>query len=127
MANHKRRRPKHQRAGCLCCKPHKDERAAQSAPPVTEHADSRPPGKRRKGRRRWCRGVVGTEHRPAWVDERSVRGHLTYRCQACGKVLDSEGPGLWRTDRGERYRALLAEHGFPRAYVSRWTGKLEEP
>lgn len=26
MANHKRKRPKHQRAGCLMCKPHKDER-----------------------------------------------------------------------------------------------------
>lgn len=26
MANHKRRKPKHQRAGCLMCKPHKDER-----------------------------------------------------------------------------------------------------
>jgi hypothetical protein len=26
MANHKRRRAKHQRAGCLMCKPHKDER-----------------------------------------------------------------------------------------------------
>lgn len=25
--NHKRRRPKHQRSGCLWCKPHKDERA----------------------------------------------------------------------------------------------------
>jgi hypothetical protein len=24
--HHKRRRPKHQRAGCLYCKPHKDER-----------------------------------------------------------------------------------------------------
>lgn len=24
--HHKRRRPKHQRAGCLFCKPHKDER-----------------------------------------------------------------------------------------------------
>lgn len=24
--NHKRCRPKHQRAGCLWCKPHKDER-----------------------------------------------------------------------------------------------------
>lgn len=24
--NHKRNRPKHQRAGCLLCKPHKDER-----------------------------------------------------------------------------------------------------
>jgi len=26
MANHKRKRAKHQRAGCLMCKPHKDER-----------------------------------------------------------------------------------------------------
>lgn len=26
MAHHKRGRPKHQRAGCLYCKPHKDER-----------------------------------------------------------------------------------------------------
>jgi hypothetical protein len=24
--HHKRRRPKHRRAGCLWCKPHKDER-----------------------------------------------------------------------------------------------------
>jgi hypothetical protein len=29
--NHKRRRPKHQRAGCLMCKPHKDERAAKAS------------------------------------------------------------------------------------------------
>lgn len=28
--NHKRRRPKHQRAGCLWCKPHKDERLAKT-------------------------------------------------------------------------------------------------
>lgn len=27
--NHKRRRPKHQRAGCLMCKPHKDERVGK--------------------------------------------------------------------------------------------------
>lgn len=26
MAHHKRKRPKHQRAGCLACKPWKDER-----------------------------------------------------------------------------------------------------
>lgn len=26
MAHHKRRRPKSTRAGCLCCKPHKDQR-----------------------------------------------------------------------------------------------------
>lgn len=28
--NHKRKRPKHQRAGCLQCKPQKDEREAKS-------------------------------------------------------------------------------------------------
>jgi hypothetical protein len=28
--HHKRRRPKHQRAGCLLCKPHKDERLPKS-------------------------------------------------------------------------------------------------
>ncbi|HYF55834.1 MAG TPA: hypothetical protein VEA41_16385 [Salinarimonas sp.] len=34
--NHKRRRPKHQRAGCICCKPHKDEREAKAAPVSAE-------------------------------------------------------------------------------------------
>jgi len=29
--NHKRHRPKHQRAGCLMCKPHKDERLSKQA------------------------------------------------------------------------------------------------
>jgi hypothetical protein len=29
MSHHKRRRPKHQRAGCLLCKSHKDEREAK--------------------------------------------------------------------------------------------------
>lgn len=30
--NHKRGRPKHQRAGCLLCKPHKDEREPKTLP-----------------------------------------------------------------------------------------------
>lgn len=29
--NHKRRRPKHQRSGCLMCKFHKDERRKKTA------------------------------------------------------------------------------------------------
>lgn len=29
MAHHKRKRPKHQRAGCLMCKPYKDERVSK--------------------------------------------------------------------------------------------------
>jgi hypothetical protein len=29
MAHHKRRRPKHQRAGCIFCKPWKDERVGK--------------------------------------------------------------------------------------------------
>lgn len=31
MAHHKRRRPKHQRNGCLQCKAHKDEREAKNS------------------------------------------------------------------------------------------------
>lgn len=30
MANHKRRRPRHQRAGCIQCKPWKDDRGKNS-------------------------------------------------------------------------------------------------
>ena len=33
MSHHKRRRPKHQRSGCLFCKPHKDERRARKPKP----------------------------------------------------------------------------------------------
>jgi hypothetical protein len=36
MAHHKRRRPKHQRAGCLYCKPHKDERRKKRLRPTQE-------------------------------------------------------------------------------------------
>ena len=36
MANHKRGRPKHQRNGCLLCKPHKDERVAKVGPASVE-------------------------------------------------------------------------------------------
>lgn len=31
--NHKRKRPKHQRAGCLMCKPQKDERRTKEPKP----------------------------------------------------------------------------------------------
>jgi hypothetical protein len=33
MPHFKRKRPKHQRAGCLLCKPHKDERFAKTPRP----------------------------------------------------------------------------------------------
>lgn len=35
--NHKRGKPKHLRAGCLWCKPHKDERAAKVPRKVPHH------------------------------------------------------------------------------------------
>jgi hypothetical protein len=41
MAHHKRRKPKHQRAGCILCKPHKDERVKRSK-------DTQKPSVRRK-------------------------------------------------------------------------------
>ena len=36
MSHHKRRRPKHQRAGCLMCKPHKDERDVTTERPSVQ-------------------------------------------------------------------------------------------
>lgn len=36
MAHHKRRRPKHQRAGCLFCKPQKDERGPRTPRPSVQ-------------------------------------------------------------------------------------------
>lgn len=33
MAHHKRKRPKHQRSGCLLCKPFKDERVKKEPKP----------------------------------------------------------------------------------------------
>lgn len=41
--NHKRHRPKHQRAGCLACKPHKDERGKNGAsrPPIAQRRRDR--------------------------------------------------------------------------------------
>lgn len=36
MANHKRRRPKHRRAGCLLCKPHKVQGNRLKAEPIQE-------------------------------------------------------------------------------------------
>jgi hypothetical protein len=41
MANHKRKRPKHRRCGCLLCKPHK----------LTANAKA----ERRRGNRDWVR------------------------------------------------------------------------
>lgn len=40
MAHHKRRRPKHQRAGCILCKPYKDERG-KGKPDRQKPADRR--------------------------------------------------------------------------------------
>lgn len=126
MANHKRKRPKHQRAGCLCCKPHKDERVAQrpSAGAVDLHLEVPVVrGKRRKGRKRWCRGVVGVEHAPRWVDARARSGYLEYRCEKCEKILDFVGPWSWARGKA-RYFTILKECGFQREYVNRWTGRL---
>jgi len=37
--NYKRKRPKHQRAGCLLCKPHKDERIGKNNKDKTKRQD----------------------------------------------------------------------------------------
>lgn len=41
MAHHKRRKPKHQRAGCLYCKPYKDERGSNGKVERAKGADRR--------------------------------------------------------------------------------------
>ena len=55
MANHKRKRPKHRRAGCLLCKPHKDERASKKEqrqrPSVRRKLQDDEPGTRGSGQR----------------------------------------------------------------------------
>jgi hypothetical protein len=37
VPHHKRKRPKHQRAGCLLCKPYKDERVKKAPPGRPRH------------------------------------------------------------------------------------------
>lgn len=58
MAHHKRRRAKHQRAGCIQCKPHKDERGKNGLPMKSlqerrlllgQRADRQEAGLERKG------------------------------------------------------------------------------
>lgn len=44
MAHHKRKRPKHQRAGCLLCKPWKDERGSSAK---GDHAHEKPSVRRK--------------------------------------------------------------------------------
>jgi len=41
MAHHKRKRPKHQRAGCLACKPWKDERGGGKYAAPAQRGDAR--------------------------------------------------------------------------------------
>jgi ribosomal protein L44E len=70
MPHHKRKRPKHQRAGCLLCKPHKDERVSKLR--------RLPPGQRRKVQReeglspleRPANGVARLAYRTADLIER---------------------------------------------------------
>ena len=47
----------------------------------------RPPSKQRKGRAKWCRGVVGVPHEYRWVESRGrgrwlIEEHV---CRTCGK------------------------------------------
>ena len=61
--NHKRRRPKHQRAGCLMCKPHKD---------TPTRRNSGDQGKR---------FLVEKLARREMVDGRAVLGHVVDRVE----------------------------------------------
>ena len=61
--------------------------------PATDAPSRYRPRYGRKNRRKWCRGVIGVEHDPAWQTHRSwwypnKPKAERYVCTTCGKVLD---------------------------------------
>lgn len=122
MSNFKRGRPKHQRAGCLCCKPHKDERAGNQASLTHQELTTQEnvAGKRRPNRRKWCKGKAGVPHQPKWEDLRRQKGYLCFRCQICGKELDSLWSYRWLPSLNkekDRFLQVLQDNGWPRDVV----------
>jgi hypothetical protein len=60
--NHKRKRPKHQRSGCLMCKPHKDEREKKE-PKASDKRRMQPDEDATWEACAWCQHARGA-HRP---------------------------------------------------------------
>lgn len=127
MANFKRGKPKHQRAGCLCCKPHKaqgnalgaqthQEKLALEGERLEELVEPTPgSGRRRPNRRKWCKGRPGVLHQPKWEDLRASKGYICFRCQVCGKELDARWGYGWspNSTRAVEFNRIVREHGWP--------------
>lgn len=126
MANHKRRRPKHQRAGCLHCKPYKDERYKDSfnAQPMEmrrelqdDRAAQRTPSRKskKKDTLTWCGGKEGRRHKPRWVSNRGRYGTSSFynlRCDACGKKLGHYSKWAFQSTPTIRVRRFPGHEAF---------------
>src|SRR5688572_786728 len=75
MAHHKRRRAKHQRGGCLMCKPHK--RTGEEKPQHECLAESEVAAKVRRDRRWWARPLP-------W------RKVAETQCNGCGAAIHGD-------------------------------------
>ena len=100
--NHKRKRPKSRRAGCLGCKPWKvsgsklSEQLKPSEQRAVQPEEGRHGKKHRASRVKWCRGKEGVLHQPVCMTYEQAKGLPRFArqavdrflvCKACGKVL----------------------------------------
>jgi hypothetical protein len=65
-----------------------------------------------KNTRRWCKGKVGVEHKPIWIDKSKYDIHYSYEysCQVCQKILNSYHE--WR-DSSSLYQYSKPEYERP--------------
>ena len=42
----------------------------------------------KKNTRKWCKGKIGIEHKPIWVESRGSVFIARFSCQACSKIID---------------------------------------
>ena len=68
----------------------RDARATKTPEP------SPTPHKSRKDTKRWCKGIVGREHKAEWQENRRYPwGWYAFVCTACRKELDYCRPIKW--------------------------------
>lgn len=67
----------------------------------TKVPDIRRPSGSKKDTKKWCRGKVGTEHKPVATTYNELKrttygtGWQVLVCSACGKELDNYWPSPW--------------------------------
>ncbi len=57
----------------------------------------------KKNKKKWCKGRVGKEHDPVWIeDSKFPFGRMVYQCQGCNNEIDiwwePVGFELWQKD-----------------------------